>query len=276
MSQPDYPDHISAAQRVELDAVRQRIASYFESRTKNDPAIMKAGKLTSHLGQHQDGKRTQLLSGKEYSLNVGIVVSFSIGAVGTSRPTADDQPVSFSQFFAIPLLAKIYWAGIYAPGASWTAVFAVYDDGTLLWLDDHTSNHEFDLFWQREHIRWANARQAASFMMETKFHWLTEPSRYAVLDSVDDIPQSRLRAYLQEVNALAELEKYEAELVHVASDIRPPKLTSDANGTSLVFSVWLLALGRLYNINCRFDPGGHLTYHGELIGEGIGEAFAPK
>jgi hypothetical protein len=201
--------------------------------------------------------------------------SKSIRSIDAPRPKSEYQSVSFSEYLAIPLSASIYQAGVHTSGASWTAVFASYDDGTLLWLDDHVSTYEFDLFWKREKIHWTEARRAAIFMMETKFNWFPEPSRYAILQSVDDIPQ-RYRAFLQEENAMAKLADYEARLDQVASYIHPSQLIRDVEGISLRFSVWLGIGGRIYNIDCRFDNHEHLTYQGELIGKGVGDILVPR
>ncbi len=113
-------------------------------------------------------------------------------------------------------------------------------------------------------------------MTETKFHYLPEPSRYMILNSVADIPQERFRAFLIEENALQELEDYNKKLTDVAQNIYPPSLVVDASGTHLQFCVYLKVGGRVLSINSDFDLDGHLTCKGEILADWVGEAFMPR
>lgn len=155
-------------------------------------------------------------------------------------------------------------------------MFAVYGDGTLLWLDDHTNNREFDTFWKRENILWQNATEAAVFMMKTKFHCVPEPGRYFILNSVEDIPQARYRAILVQENAFQELEEYDNKLADIAPLIYAPTLATDDSSIQLRFCVYIHAGGRVWSLISHFDSNGNLTHTDEILGDWVGEAFAPR
>jgi hypothetical protein len=249
---PDAQDDFSPDERAERDQFRARISQYFCQRIENDPAVLEVGSIASLWRKVQDGLRTEMLCESSYKPHL-------------FRP----------ELSSIGFLAKITGAGYYHPGGTHSVVFAVYCDGTLLWLDDHTNNQEFDTFWRRENILWQNAPEAAAFMMETKFHYVPEPGRYFILNSVADIPQG-FRDYLVQKEAHKELEDYDKSLADVAPLIYAPSLIADDSGIHLRFCVYIDAGGRVWSLNCHFDLNGCLTHTGEILGDWVGDAFAPR
>lgn len=250
---PDTQENLSDAERAERDQLRARIAQYFCQRIENDPAVLEAGSIASLWRKHQDGERVQFLYTSHYKPYI-------------TSPVLPNKTLS----------AKIIELHHSHPGATYSVVFAVYGDGTLLWLDDHTNNHEFDTFWKRENIQWQDAHEAADFMMKIKFHYLPEPGRYFILNSVEDIPQARYRAILVQENAFQELEEYNKKLTDVAHLIYAPALNTNASGIHLRFCVYIHAGGRVWSLSCHFDSNGDLTYTGEILGDWVGQAFAPR
>jgi hypothetical protein len=248
---PDAQENFSPAERAGRDQLRIRISQYFCERIKANPAVLEIGSVASILGKWHEAERAKTLCKAYFKPHL-----FTL-----------DLP---------PLQGKVIAAGHFFPGGSHTAIFAIYDDEPLLWLDDHTSNTEFDAFWQRENIRWENAYEAIRFMMITKFYYLPDPSRYTILNSVTDIPQERYRAFLMEENLNEELEKFERRLADVAPHIYPPSLTIDDTGIHLWFCLHLLIGGRVSSINCDFNSNRDLTCKSEVLGNGVGEIFMPK
>lgn len=82
------------------------------------------------------------------------------------------------------LTGIIYDIGI----APLNAVVSFYGDGTVLWLDDHTTNVDYISFIEREHLLdWLpnQVHKLAELMAETKFSFLGRPR---VIKNIHDIP----------------------------------------------------------------------------------------
>ena len=178
-----------------------------------------------------------------------------------------------------PLSAQIYVVGHYFPGSARCAVFAVYNDDTLLWLDDHSNNRDFDVFWQREKFQWQNADDLAHFMMLTKFHYLGLPSLTVILNTIADVPQAKWRKLIlkmKEDGYLKDLFDFEQKLADLAPRLYRTSLKVDQRGLELRFCVWLMVAGQVFDITCRFEPNGTLSYHGKELAVWVGQADMPK
>jgi hypothetical protein len=246
--------NVDPSLHAEAESIRQRVPEYFQRLVQSNPEVTGAGKLTSLWREGQDGERTQSLCKEVYKAHIRLL----------------DHDLSDV------LSTRLWVLGHYYPGASHTAVFAAYDDGQSLWLDNHIDNQDFDRFWQRENIVWESADEAAAFMMATKFHYLREPSRMYIVSNVSDIPQEH-REFLKTYDDEEHLRKFDKDLAAVAPHIYPPSLDTVQGTTHLQFCVWLMAGGRLLSIQCRFDPEGKLSYEGEQLGEWmIGDGFMPR
>ena len=101
-----------------------------------------------------------------------------------------------------------------------TAILALYPDETILWLDDHSSNSDYEVFMQRENLlSWPPDRkdQLIQLLVETKFNFLGWPR---VIYSAVDIPQRK--------NKIKESQK---RLTWVTQKIFPPIYDQNLDGS---------------------------------------------
>ena len=243
------------AKRAEQDRFRKKLHTYFCDYVKTHPEVTKPGPLHTIWGEHQDGRRvTHFCESAEH---------FSI------------EP--FENLLPDPLIGTIYKIMLSFPGGGYILICAVYQDGSIFWLDDHTSNDGFNHFWAREDIHWQNAKQAVQFLLDTKFHFLPIPSKLIVLDTVDDIRHESFRKYLQESQEAAdELQKYEAKLSEVGPKIYSPQLVFNEGRLALSFCVWTMVGGHVFSIKCHFESGSGWTHQSEQLAFWVGEAFIPR
>jgi len=250
----DYPDHFDAAQRTDMDHLRTRIAQYFRDRVQTDPTVKEIGGIRNLLSTVQNQERAVHLCQEVMKPNI----------------KQQENPL----FNAVSV--KIYRPIHAFPGGQHSAIFAVYDDGTLLWLDDHVSNHDFDIFWQREKTQWQNAADFAMFMMLTKFDYIVLPSRMVILTTVADIPQEKWRRFMLAENDLEGIQEFDQKLTDIAPFLYAPSLTQDEHGLKLCFCVWLMVAGQIFDMRCHFDSAGKLSYQANELARTVGDYFMPK
>lgn len=108
-----------------------------------------------------------------------------------------------------------------------SVVLALYDDGTILWLDDHSSDTDFEVFIGREHlVTWLpyEVDDFLNLLTQTKFNYLGEPQ---LVRSILEIPklteQERSLQAKSETGHAALLEE-EKLLNSIAGQVQPPFL----------------------------------------------------
>jgi hypothetical protein len=250
---PDYAPELDEAERARRELLRKRIVDYFHRRIQADPHVTNSGNISSFWGQILDGERAKALCKEIMKPNI--------------RFLYEATPV--------PLTGSLYVAGHYFPGGAHDGVFAHYED-SLLWLDDHVSNHDFEQFLQRENIVLDNAYRIATFIADTKFHYLATPGHLVILTSVADIPQDVHRQRLIKYNALEKLNEFEQRLINITPHIYPPFLTIDSEIIVLRFVVWISIAGRVWDITCQLESNHIFSYKAEKVGEWIGDAILPR
>ena len=147
-----------------------------------------------------------------------------------------------------------------------TAILALYSDEIILWLDDHSSNSDYEVFMRRENLlSWYPDRkdQLIQLLVETKFNFLGEPR---LISSAVDIPQKQ--------NGIEESHK---QLTRVTKQIFPPTYVQNLDGSiRLQFCIWTLILGKIFVVDCTLGPGSAFSYHGDLLTRDVGDYVLPR
>jgi hypothetical protein len=252
--EPDYPDHLDAAQRAELEAVRKRIPQYFQKRIKEDPAVIENGAVRSLWATFDngvsDGERAKHLCKEVFKTNI--------------RRVEDTL-----------LKAKLYTAGHYHPGIAFAGLFATYEDRTFLWLDDHIDNHDFDTFLQREQIKWQDTNLAANFVLKHKF-WYLYLDRARVVSSIEEIPRDKFRADALAAGDTEFVEDYDRRLSEVTPYLKPPTLNRENEELVLRFCTWVYVGGLVHSIECRLNAHDAFSFAGTLRESFVGDFFMPR
>lgn len=161
-----------------------------------------------------------------------------------------------------------------------SAIVALYTDGTILWLDDHSKDTDFQNFVHRERLLgWLPYRmdKLVRLLVGTRLNFLGWP---LLINSASDVPtpsekQKALWVGDKEVEEfLLEQAKW---LANIHDQIRPPVLVTDPKGGYLVsFSVWTKILGKVINVRCLFGPGQTFRYEGVQLAQLVGAHVVPR
>lgn len=162
-----------------------------------------------------------------------------------------------------------------------SVVVTQYEDGTILWLDDHSSNADFEIFIHREHLlRWLpdNIEEVTDLLVSTKFNFFGWPQ---LITSTSDIPEmpNRMKKTIpannQEVwQSIIEAEK---RLAIVANQIHPPTcLDNQDKGFELKFYIWTKLSGNIIEINCSFGRDHSFKYQASQLTSLVGFYIIPS
>lgn len=174
------------------------------------------------------------------------------------------------------LKSKVY--KIFADqGLVLSSVLALWED-KLLWLDDHSSNSDYNEFIKHERLFELCANHTstlANFIIETKLNFLCYPR---LISSVEDVP--RIPAYLREGyekrNMLDVILDREKRLSDLAGIIHAPKILVEKDRIEIQLYLWTETFGRIFRIFYTLYADYHIEYTGNKIGEGLGLHFPPK
>jgi hypothetical protein len=147
-----------------------------------------------------------------------------------------------------------------------TAVLALYPDETILWLDHHANNSNYEVFMRRENLLgWYPERkdQLIQLLVETKFNFLGQPQ---LIRSAVEIPETDNK------NTGAQ-----KRLTAVIPKLFSPMYTKKLDGNvQLKFCIWTRISGRVFAVTCSLGPENTFSYSGELLAEGTGNYFTPR
>ncbi len=159
-------------------------------------------------------------------------------------------------------------------------ILVLYDDDTILWLDDHSDDADFEEFIRRERLpEWLPGQidELVQLLIETKFSYLGRPQ---LIRNVSEIPKltEREKSWQAESKAgLEALQEEEKRLASVTNQIQSPACTSQPDGTfRLGFCIWTKILGKVINIACTFGPDHRFSYEAVLLTEHVGRSFVPR
>jgi hypothetical protein len=159
-------------------------------------------------------------------------------------------------------------------------VLAQYADGTLLWLDDHSSDVDFNTFMRREHLlEWLPDRldDLLELLIQTKFSFLGYPRQ---INEIGDVPPASDllgRQPIVDERYLKALREQQRKLASVASRIGPPRLAARRHGGyELTFCVWTRIHGRVIRLRCILHPRTGFAFKGEELASWVGAGIAPR
>jgi hypothetical protein len=170
-------------------------------------------------------------------------------------------------------------------------VVAHYDDGTILWLDDHLDDADFSGFVQRERLaEWLpdHLNEILELLLETKFYFLGWPQ---LIHSVSDIPliperytshltdpkDDYLLSSLDQQKALESLREADRRLASVADQIRAPEsIRLEDGSTRLIFYIWTKILGKVVRLDTYFGVDNSFKYEAAQLTEQVGYFTVPR
>ncbi len=225
-----------------MSSIDLRIANYFRNRLKSDPNVNNDGALR---GWFEAARATGFLTVMRENIFVRSGGLYS------------------------ELSGTIYEAHI----KGLMTIFAFYEDDTLLWLDDHTNNSDYEAFIRREKLsQWLpdNMEKFVALTVETKFDFVGEPRLIHNASQIPPIPQ-KLRDQFARAGVEEDLIEREKRLAEVANQIKAPALTSASEGVQvLAFCIWARILGRVINIRCALGIEGTFSYEGHVLTGEVG------
>lgn len=168
--------------------------------------------------------------------------------------------------------ADLFIIGHHFNTAADAVLMAVYHDGTLLWLDDHSANEDFSQFCQREklladHIDMQNPETTARLLLTLKLTFLYTPSQCKVLRTIDDVPEQS-DDWLPAPNWEGHFDEpydYAARLRQVAAQLYPPLFSSVPDGHRLSFFIWVKVFGVVYRVDCFFYDNGLFEWKAKMV-----------
>lgn len=175
------------------------------------------------------------------------------------------------------LRAKVYT--IHSIGQI-SAVLAYYSDGTILWLDDHSSDDDFEVFVRNERLwTWLpdQRERLVRLLVETKLNYLGRPY---LVNGVSDIPSfstQDLELWPDNLDAQEQLIDAQKRLEYVSEKIIPSTVsTGDKTVFELAFFVWTKIMGRIVRVQFKFGQDGFFQYEGDELVKLVGRFIIPR
>jgi hypothetical protein len=159
-----------------------------------------------------------------------------------------------------------------------SVVLALYAD-TILWLDDHSNDTDFNAFVRREQVsKWLpqNIEALLDLLIATKFNFLGRPQLVRSALEIPTFSERQKALMAKSKEALTKLSIQEKDLAKIAEQIHPPKFISRDEGTfQLNFCLWTKILGKVIKIHCYFEQD-KFRYEAILLAEQIGNFLVPS
>lgn len=173
--------------------------------------------------------------------------------------------------------AKVY--NIHAIGPL-SVILAYYDDGTVIWLDDHFSDDDFKLFVKKEHLwTWLPERKEdlIALLIETKLNYLGRPQLINTISEIPSFSIKEMESWLVDPHAQNQLVEAQQKLKHVSEKIIPPILLVEPNGIfELTLFVWTKIMGKLVHVRFKFGQDGLFLFEGDELVKMVGRFIVPR
>jgi hypothetical protein len=161
-----------------------------------------------------------------------------------------------------------------------SVVLALYGDGTILWLDDHSSELDFEEFIRREHLMtWLPDQMddLLDLLIETKFKFFGQPR---LIHNVSEVPRLTEREKSLQATSKEGMEAFLEEeklLDSIAAQIQPPVCAPDRSGAfQLSFCMWTRILGKVIITHCSFESDESFSYEAIQLAEQVGRFLVPR
>lgn len=152
---------------------------------------------------------------------------------------------------------------------SLSVVFGLYGHNSIIWLDDHTSNDDFQLFAQNEGLFAFLPERLfilAEIIAKIRFNFLGEPR---VISEAAQIPRGK--NFVDQ-----ETDQKMQKLLKDINFIPPRILSQSSHSAKLSFFVWTYILGNVFEVRCNLSSDGAFNYELLLLASGAGDYFAPR
>jgi hypothetical protein len=137
---------------------------------------------------------------------------------------------------------------------------AIYQDHTILWLDNHSDSLDFEMFARREKLlTWFpdQVSELVHLLIQTKFNYLGQPS---LIQTILDVP------------GFVRYDKDQKEhLLTISERIQPPKYLDRNGDFQLVFFLWTKLGGKIVKISCIFHRDGTFECEGKTLMTSVGD-----
>jgi hypothetical protein len=173
------------------------------------------------------------------------------------------------------------WSGLtgniyeFVGGHPFSIILANYEDGTLLWLDDHLNDTDFEVFFHRERLStWISDRtnELLNLLVATKLNYLANPKLIRTASDIPTLTELEKKEYRSSTTGGKELLLLEENLTSVANTIEPPSYFWGNDGIGhLRFFVWTQIYGLVLEINCHFDQSTFFSHQAEMIASSVGK-----
>jgi hypothetical protein len=191
--------------------------------------------------------------------------------------SANYQPIKWQSSFAVQFVGSIYTI----KAQHYSVILALYEEGVLLWLDDHSSDTDFAEFLRRENLfAWLPDRidELVEVLVETKFSFLGWPRRInhpSDIKKASDYIRKNLALFGHDwVESILHAEK---RIADIASRIHPLTYIKNENGEfQLRFYVWTQIFGQVIELNCFLGGNDLFRYEGTQLTEGVGLYTVPS
>lgn len=161
-----------------------------------------------------------------------------------------------------------------------SAILAYYDDGTVLWLDDHSSDRDFELFVDNERLwKWLPERKdyLIALLLETKLNYLGRPQLINTVSEIPSFSEQEIVSWFGDPRAQNQMVEAQRKLEGVSEKIIPPVLLAEPNGIfELIFFVWTKIMGRLVQVRFKFGQNSVFLFEGDELVKMVGRFIVPR
>lgn len=234
-----------------LELTREHVVEFFGTRIKQHPEVRQPSNHFKHV--YGEDSRADVFTRAQLNIKEKRVV------------------------FSDRLTSTIYHV---SEPYKWGATLALYQDGTLLWLDDHSSNTDFELFLQRESFDEQLENPTESllvFLLQTKFGFLGGfMDRLLLIRDITDIPIVPEK-HRHEWPGSYMYETSQERLPQIADQIFPPVFEEiNESKVRVKFVTWAEQFGNVYSVEAFISTDDSFEYMGEQLTDSVGDYFHPR
>jgi len=161
-----------------------------------------------------------------------------------------------------------------------SVVVARYDSGSILWLDDHSTDSDYQEFVRREHLlEWLPQQmdKLIHLLIATKLNFLGEPQLVDNTMEVPVLPESQKALWAGDEEVQQSWLEQEKCLADISDQIQSPVLITDQNrGFWLNFHIWTRILGKIIGVSAFFGVDNTFHYKGVQLTQFVGRYMAPR
>jgi len=161
-----------------------------------------------------------------------------------------------------------------------SVVLAYYDDDTILWLDDHSSNSDFGVFVKNERL-WTllpeRREDLIALLIATKLNYFGLPQLISAASDIPSLSEEGLEIWSRNPQAQNQLAEAQQRLEQVSEKIAPPNMLAGQNQAfELDFFIWTKIIGRVIRARFVFGQDGYFLYEDNELAQFVGRYLVPR